>query len=309
MAKAILTHKLSKVYSTKRKKELWVEALKDLDLDVEEGDIFGFVGPNGAGKTTVIKILAGLLYPTSGDAFIFDRRAGSMEAKKMIGYLSEVSSYYTFMEGDALLDFYASLYGMASNQRKKKIKEVFKLVGLEDKARTKLSEYSKGMLQRFGIAQAIINDSPLLILDEPTSGLDPILQRAVLDILLKLKQLGKTIFFSSHQLSEVEGLCDKIGVIHQGRLLFSGSIGQLYELYKKEEIVIRFMAREDVALILEGKGLPVQSSKKEYYLSIHPEKTDSVLDMLRDKGARIISLNPSIPSLEEIFLKMIGEET
>lgn len=220
---AILTENLKKTYPGSGRNSK-VQALWDLNLRVARGEVYGFIGPNGAGKTTAIKLLMGLISPSGGAAFIFGEAAGSIRAKRQIGYLSELAYYYDFMEVGKLLHFYGSFYGISRLDREKRIGEILALVGLSGKKEAKLRELSKGMLQRFGIAQALISNPPLLVLDEPTSGLDPIGQKEIKDIIMRLKERGITIFFSSHKLTEVEHICDTIGIIHLGKMVASGPL-------------------------------------------------------------------------------------
>lgn len=223
---AIQTKDLTKTYRTKYKKIL---ALDNLNLEVQTGDIFGFIGPNGAGKTTTIKVLTGLIYPDSGSAFILDNPAGSLKAKSAIGFLPEVSYYYMFMEADKLLTFYTSLQGVPNSEIKERVESTLSLVKLQDFRTLKLKEFSKGMMQRFGIAQAMVADPAVLILDELTAGLDPVAQYEVTEILHDLKSQGKTIFFSSHRLAEVEKICDKVGLICKGKIIKQGPIAEVFK--------------------------------------------------------------------------------
>lgn len=223
--KAIYTENLCKTYKAGVKT---IKALDNLNLEVNAGDIFGFIGQNGAGKTTAIKIFTGLIYKDSGQAEVFDNPAGSIEAKRRIGFLPEVSYYYKFLEARDLLSFYASLQGLSGKKLTKRVDETLELVKLSDFKKLKLKEYSKGMLQKFGIAQSMVGDPEILILDELTSGLDPIAQHEVMDILKNLKTSGKTIFFSSHRLSEVESICDKVGILHKGKLIKHGNINDIF---------------------------------------------------------------------------------
>jgi len=231
----ILIENLVKTFhpTSSRSKEP-IKALQGLNLKVAKGEIFGFIGPNGAGKTTAIKILVGLIRPTSGKALIFGEPAGSLEARRQFGYLSEISYYYPFMEAGELLDYYARLFDLDFQTREQRIKLVLEEVGLAEWRNQRLSDFSKGMQQRFGIAQALISDPPLLILDEPTSGLDPIGQKEVKNIILKLKDKGYTIFFSSHKLTEVENICDNIGIINRGQMLLVDKLENLLGISKEQ---------------------------------------------------------------------------
>jgi len=231
-----------------------VNALAGLDLKVKKGEIFGFIGPNGAGKTTAIKILVGLIRANSGSAYIFDEPAGSIKARQQLGYLSEISYYYPFMEAGDMLDYFARLSGMSSAKRKERVDEVLAEVGLKDWKQHRISGFSKGMQQRFGIAQALISDPPLLILDEPTSGLDPIGQKEVKDIILKLKNRGYTIFFSSHKLTEVEHICDTIGIINHGKMLKVDKLENLLGVSRQEIEATRKSTLEEIFFDLITKA-------------------------------------------------------
>ncbi len=308
MSLAISTKSLVKTYRGKGKNRgKPVKALVGLDLEVKMGDIYGFIGPNGAGKTTLIKILVGLISPTSGEAKVLGHPAGSVEAKKKVGYLSEVAYYYPFMEVGKLLDFYCSFYEIPRAERKKRIKEVLEMVGLGEKINAKMGELSKGMMQRFGIAQAIIADPPLLILDELTSGLDPIAQKEVKDIVLKLKKEGKTIFFSSHQMTEVSMICDQIGIIHRGKILKSAKL----EDFLKEEsedmsCMVFYTTSEELINKLKEKNLELGQKKPDVWSIIVPRKdVNSLIDEIRAVNGEIQEIVPYRYSLEDAFFKLI----
>ena len=203
------TRNLSKVY-----RDFWgrqkVRALKALDLEIHKGEIFGLLGPNGSGKTTTIKLLLGLLFPTSGRALVFGREATDVSKNERLGYLPEESYLYRFLNAEETLDFYGRLFDMPAAVRRKRAAELIDLVGLNWAKRRQLKEYSKGMARRIGLAQALINDPELILLDEPTSGLDPIGTREMKDLILKLKAQGKTVLMSSHLLADVQDVCDRI---------------------------------------------------------------------------------------------------
>ncbi|HYM00162.1 MAG TPA: ABC transporter ATP-binding protein, partial [Blastocatellia bacterium] len=205
-----------------------VRALDHLSLQVNRGEMFGFLGPNGAGKTTTLKLLMGLMYPTSGSALILGMPIERLEPRTRIGYLPENPYFYDYLTGFELLKYTASLFGLRGSGARNRIVELIRLVGLTDAASGRqLRKYSKGMLQRIGIAQALVNDPDVLFMDEPMSGLDPLGRREVRDIMLSLRQQGKTIFFSSHILADVEALCDRAAILNNGRLVRCGAISEL----------------------------------------------------------------------------------
>jgi len=199
-------------------------ALKDLNLSVFPGETFGFLGPNGAGKTTTMNVLLGFVNATSGDAYLFGQNVREPIARQRIGYLPELTYYYKFLTAEELLRFYARIFNIPKNEREKRIDTVLKLVELDHARTRQIKTYSKGMQQRVGLAQALINDPDLLIFDEPTSGLDPIGRMKVREIIQRLKNEGKTVFFSSHELGEVETICDRVGILYQGELKREGRV-------------------------------------------------------------------------------------
>ncbi|NRA39163.1 MAG: ATP-binding cassette domain-containing protein [Planctomycetes bacterium] len=222
----IQTKSLSKTY-----RDFWgrerVLALQPLNIEIMSGEIFGLLGPNGSGKTTTIKLLLGLLYPSSGDAFVFDRDPGNQDAKRRIGYLPEETYLYKFLDAEETLKFYGSLFGIAKDVLHKRIDELLKLVGLEHARKRRLGEYSKGMARRLGLAQALINDPDLVILDEPTAGLDPIGTAEVKELIVELKNKGKTVLLCSHLLADVEDVCDRLAILHNGVLKACGRVDEL----------------------------------------------------------------------------------
>ena len=211
-------------------------AVKDLNLSVNQGEVFGFLGPNGAGKTSTMNVLLGFVRPTRGDASIFGVSVREPIARQRIGYLPELTYYYKFLNADELLRFYAKIFRIPKSLRDSRINYVLKMVELEDARTRPLRTYSKGMQQRVGLAQALINNPDLLILDEPTSGLDPIGRMKVREIIQRLKNEGKTIFFSSHELGEVETVCDRIAILSQGDLKAEGRVGDLVRQHQCENL-------------------------------------------------------------------------
>jgi ABC-2 type transport system ATP-binding protein len=220
-------------------KKLWVKypspkrgvpaktAVSELDLEIHSGEVFGLLGPNGAGKTTTMNVLLGFVNATAGDAKIFGLTAREPQARQRLGYLPELTYYYKFLSAEELLRFYAEIFGIPKLQREKRIDDVLKLVDLEQARKRLIKTYSKGMQQRVGLAQALINNPDLLILDEPTSGLDPVGRMQVREIIQRLKSEGKTVLFSSHELGEVETVCDRVAILHEGKLRVVGSVDAL----------------------------------------------------------------------------------
>ena len=237
MSEAVIEiRNLSKIY-----RDFWgrkkVQAVKSLSMDVEKGEVFGLLGPNGSGKTTTLKMLLGLLFPTSGEMKILGRPASDVSKNERIGYLPEESYLYRFLNADETLDFYGRLFNMSVADRAKRADELIEMVGLGRARRRQLKEYSKGMTRRIGLAQALINDPDLVLLDEPTSGLDPLGTREMKDLIKQLKSQGKTVVLCSHQLADVQDVCDRIAVLFQGELKVLGRVDELLE--GRDETLIR----------------------------------------------------------------------
>src|SRR5947199_1850803 len=218
-------------------------AVKDLNLSVRAGEVFGFLGPNGAGKTTTMNVLLGFVNATAGAAFIFGVNVREPIARRRIGYLPELTYYYKFLSAEELLRFYARIFGIPSAEAEQRIDTLLKLVELESARKRPIKTYSKGMQQRVGLAQALINDPDLLILDEPTSGLDPLGRMKVREIIQRLKNEGKTVFFSSHELGEVETVCDRVAIINQGELKVEGRVADLVQEHQTnlEQIFLKIV--------------------------------------------------------------------
>ncbi len=267
---------LTKVY-----RDFWgrqkVRALKALDLRIQKGEIFGLLGPNGSGKTTTIKLLLGLLFPTTGQALVFGRNATEVAIKERIGYLPEESYLYRFLNAEETLDFYGKLFNMSAETRRRRIQELIDMVGLQWAKRRPLKEYSKGMTRRIGLAQALINDPELIFLDEPTSGLDPIGTREMKDLILKLKSEGKTVVMCSHLLADVQDVCDRIAILHQGDLKELGRVDSLLKVRDVTQIRATSLseaAQNEIRAVIErhqGKVLGIENpttTLEELFLSI-----------------------------------------
>ena len=227
MTAILQTQKLRVEYRSREFRQATKTALVGLDLEVNAGEVFGFLGPNGAGKTTTMNVLLGFIPPTSGGASLFGIDVRQPIARQRIGYLPELTYYYKFLTAEELLRFYAKIFGLTRSETDKRIAELLKLVELEHAAKRPIKSYSKGMQQRVGLAQSLINNPDLLILDEPTSGLDPLGRMKVREIIQRLKDTGKTVFFSSHELGEVETVCDRVAIVHQGELKAVGTVAQV----------------------------------------------------------------------------------
>jgi ABC-2 type transport system ATP-binding protein len=218
-------------YPTRQRGQKTKPAVKDLTLSVRQGEVFGFLGPNGAGKTTTMNVLLGFTNATGGNAYLFGTDVREPISRQRIGYLPELTYYYKFLTAEELLRFYARIFGIPNPDRERRIDNVLKLVELEQARKRQIKTYSKGMMQRVGLAQALINDPELLILDEPTSGLDPVGRMKVREIIQRLKDEGKTVFFSSHELGEVETICDRVAILNQGELKLEGRVSDLADQY------------------------------------------------------------------------------
>jgi ABC-2 type transport system ATP-binding protein len=227
MTAILQTQKLRVEYRSRELHQTTKVALHGLDLEVRAGEVFGFLGPNGAGKTTTMNVLLGFVPLTSGAASLFGIDVRQPIARQRIGYLPELTYYYKFLTAEELLRFYAKIFGLSRGETDKRIAELLKLVELEHAAKRPIKSYSKGMQQRVGLAQSLINNPDLLILDEPTSGLDPLGRMKVREIIQRLKEQGKTVFFSSHELGEVETVCDRVAIVHQGELKAVGSVAEV----------------------------------------------------------------------------------
>ena len=278
-------------------------ALRPLHLSVEQGEIFGFLGPNGAGKTTTLKLLMGLVFPTGGSARILGMEINDPRMKAQIGFLPEQPYFYDYLTANELLEYYAQLSGVPAPERRRKTSEVLSRVGLQDAGGTQLRKFSKGMLQRVGIAQAILHEPKVLFFDEPMSGLDPMGRREVRDLMEELKQQGKTVFFSTHILSDAESLCDRVAVIHLGELRGVGAVADLTSSVEGK-----------VEIVWHGSSVPasLKSLTSECHVTgdtvralVREANQDAAIDALRREGLRIVSVTPVRTSLEEYFMRKL----
>ncbi|HEX6963782.1 MAG TPA: ABC transporter ATP-binding protein [Lacipirellula sp.] len=279
----VQTRALTKVY-----RDFWgrqkVRALKGLDLAVHRGEVFGLLGPNGSGKTTTIKLLLGLLFPTEGEALVFNKPASDVAKNERLGYLPEESYLYRFLTAEETLDFYGRLFDMPAQVREERVDSLIKLVGLDRARKRQLQEYSKGMTRRIGLAQALINDPELILLDEPTSGLDPIGTREMKDMILRLKDEGKTVIMCSHLLADVQDVCDRIAILHQGELKELGRVDELLTVADVTQIRAR-----NVSEACQSEIREVISRHNGELVSLdNPTTTleELFLDIVRDSEAR-----------------------
>ncbi|MCL6611700.1 MAG: ABC transporter ATP-binding protein [Peptococcaceae bacterium] len=298
---AVETDELTKIYGDK-------VGCERICLSVPEGQIFGFLGPNGAGKSTLVKMLVGLVRPTSGSARLLGKPLGSLEARKKIGFLPENFSYHEWMTGRQLLEFHAALYGMSRESRKRRIPLVMDLAGMSAAAGRKVRTYSKGMKQRLGIAVSMLSDPDLLFLDEPTSALDPLGRREVREILLQLKERGKTIFLNSHLLSEVEMICDQVAFIKGGRIIAQGST---VEMQAGSVVVELQVENVSDALMEEIKGISkiIGTGRNTVRAAVGSrEEIPRLAEAVVRGGGRLYRLAHEKLSLEEIFVSLLREE-
>ena len=276
---AVRTEGLTKVY-----KNFWrrksVPALTNLNLNIGRGEIFGLLGPNGSGKTTTVKLLLGLLFPTSGKSWLLGHSSIDLKVKSKIGFLPEETYLYKFLNAEEILDFYGKLFDIPKIERRLRIDKLIDDVGLHPYRKRPLSQYSKGMLRRIGLAQAIINDPELVILDEPTSGLDPIASREIKDLILDFKRQGKTVILCSHLLADVQNICDRVAILNKGVLQVMGNVRELLSQKDVIEFVVKNLSDKDI---------------QEVEAFIH------------SRNGNVLSINHPVSTLEELFLTIIQQ--
>ncbi|MGF1572556.1 MAG: ABC transporter ATP-binding protein [Sumerlaeia bacterium] len=284
-------------------------ALNNLDLTVNEGEIFGLLGPNGAGKTTTIKILMGLHFQTAGTAKLMGKPLGENSVKAQIGFLPENPYFYDYLTGNEFLHFYGQLYGMEYKLRRKRIPELLELVGIAHAGNTPLRGYSKGMLQRVGIAQSLLNDPKLVILDEPQSGLDPFGRKEVRDLILRLKEEGKTVMFSSHILGDAEMICDRVAILHLGNKIAEGHLSELLSTRIKEYEVAMTNPKPELLTAVREKANTIVERKNDI-LAVFKTEEDAqfILRRLIDGDGTLSQYTPRRESLEDYFIREIEEK-
>ncbi|MEO7860766.1 MAG: ABC transporter ATP-binding protein [Nitrospirales bacterium] len=302
----VQTEQLSKVFRV----GFWskrVTAVEGLNLEVRRGEVFGFLGPNGAGKTTTLKILMGLIYPTSGQAWLFGRELGDPQTKARLGFLPESPYFYDYLTSREFLGFYGHLFGLGGAVLDKRIDELLELVGMTHAKDLQLRKFSKGMLQRVGVAQALINDPELVVLDEPMSGLDPIGRKEVRDLILRLKESGKTVLFSSHILHDAEVLCDRVAMILKGRLVACGRVTDLLEqgASHQVELVVDRLSPEGLDHLRPLTDKVVMQGDRMLVVLKSQQQVGGALEIIRAAKACLVSLNPQKGSLEDLFIREV----
>ena len=302
---AIEISELSKDYKVGFWRQQTLRVLNRLTLNIEKGEVIGFLGPNGAGKTTTIKILLGLIFPTEGSAYILGQPAWQPEAYRSVGFLPEQPYFYDYLTANELLDYLGSFFPFTASECRQRRDAALDLVGLANARHTQLRKYSKGMLQRVGIAQAILHDPEVVILDEPMSGLDPIGRREIRDLIVQLKSQGKTVFFSTHILSDAEALCDRVAIINLGNLVGIGPITDFLKPQKGYEATLTCSSADRVTELESLTSLAVVASGGQFRMEIAEEKLQDFLALCSRCGIQLISLNPVRLRLEDHFEELL----
>lgn len=306
--KIVETENLTKIFDSGRFSKSAVTALKDLTLSVEKGKIFGLLGPNGAGKTTLVKILLGITHPTIGTVKLFEREISDHKIRSKVGYLPENHKFPEYLTAYESLVYLGKLSGVKNIELQKRIDLNLKLVDLEKWKKTKIKKFSKGMLQRLGIAQALINEPELIFLDEPTDGVDPIGRKDIRDILINLRHEGKTILVNSHLLSEVELVCDNVAILNKGVLIKEGNIEELTTQKNKYNFTTSDIS-DDILTGLLNNFKAVISSKTNFSILIEDlNALNVVIDYLRDSKILIHTITKEKDTLEDLFINLIGQE-
>ncbi len=303
---AIKTEGLTKVFKETTYgglKQKTIVALDNLNCEVFQGEVFAFLGPNGAGKTTAIKLLTRLIFPTQGRIWILGKQNVDRIAMEKVGYLPEQPNFYGYLTGKELLNFIAQLFGLEKQIRKKRIDALIDRVGLKERATHLIRNYSRGMVQRLGLAQALMNDPSLLILDEPMASLDPVGRKDFRDLILELKNQGKTIFFSSHILTDAEMVADRIGILNRGKLVSVGKLDELSQS-KTQSIEVTFIVDSSKIpqIGLSKENVIVQGNRVLVRLNDDEKALSSLLRRIKGWGGRVESIIPQRKSLEEYFM-------
>jgi ABC-2 type transport system ATP-binding protein len=305
---AIETEELSKDYYVGFWRPKPYRALDRLTMSVDQGEVFGFLGPNGAGKSTTLKLLMGLIFPTSGSARILGKPVGDVDVRKQFGFLPENPYFYDYLTAEELLTYFGSLYGLRGGERNKRIARVLDEVGLGAERRLKLRSYSKGMIQRVGVAQALLNEPRIVFFDEPMSGLDPLGRRDLRQLMLRLRERGCTVFFSSHILSDAEALCSRVAILAQGKLVAEGRLADIvaFELRGWELVVAN--VPQNVLQTLHSRVTAItELSPGRYTLELsRADPPEKLIHELTGHGVHVVSLNPLRTTLEDYFVSTVG---
>jgi ABC-2 type transport system ATP-binding protein len=305
---AIETDGLTKDYAVGFWRPRPYRALDGVTLRVEANEVFGFLGPNGAGKTTTLKLLMQLIYPTSGRISILGRPAGDLEVRRRVGFLPEAPYFYDYLTAEELLSYFAGLFGIRNPERQRRVSDLLDRLGIGGERRLPMRKFSKGMLQRVGLAQALINDPEVVFLDEPMSGLDPIGRRDVRALILSLRDRGCTVFFSSHILSDAETLCSRVGILVGGQMVAMGSLSEMLA-FKVAGWELVVAGIDPAALGMLGPAVrsvaPIADGRCTVDLApdCEPER---VIAAVRDRGGRLVSLNPLRTTLEDVFVEQVN---
>jgi ABC-2 type transport system ATP-binding protein len=282
-------------------------ALDGLNLQVREGEIFGLIGPNGAGKTTTLKLLMGLVFPTAGEATILGKPVGDLDVKRQIGYLPEHPYFYDYLTGRELLHYFGQLFSIPRRERESRSEELLAKVRMTEAADLPLRKYSKGMTQRLGIAQALLNRPRLVFLDEPMSGLDPVGRREMTLLIRELRESGTTVFFCSHILPDVEALCDRVAILNRGKLVEIGRLSEILDVSVRSVELVAEGVSEDVERKVSGSLLEVRRRGERCHLSFPGRaELDAALPILLQGGARVVSVHPLAETLEDHFVREVA---
>lgn len=306
---AIVIEHLTKTFTPMWPWQKASTVLTDVSLTVKQGEIFGFLGHNGAGKTTTMKILLGLLRATTGTVEVLGAPAGEVDAHARIGYLPESPYFYDYLTADEFLRFYGKLAKLSAGAIHSRVPELLKRVGLEEARHRQLRKFSKGMLQRIGLAQAMIHDPELIVLDEPMSGLDPMGRKEVRDLILSLRDQGKTVFFSTHILSDVEMICDRVGILARGRMLSQGRVEDLVGEHGAHpiEVVCDGVVGDEVPIVKQCALRILQRGSRCLIMLPGQDVLEEVLSAVRDARGRLVSVIPHKGSLEEVFVEQSAQ--
>jgi len=305
---ALATHELTKEYAIGFWRKRPYLALDRLTLAVEPGEVFGFLGPNGAGKTTTLKLLMRLVFPTAGGAELLGKPIGDLSVRRRIGYLPEHPYFYDYLTAEELLSYFASLFGYRGAERQRRVDRLLDEVGIAAERRLQLRKFSKGMLQRVGIAQALVNDPELVIFDEPMSGLDPLGRRDVRSLILRLRDRGCTVFFSSHVLSDAEALCSRVAILANGRLVTAGRLAEMIAFQIRGWELVAANVSEPLAAALQPRATRlVKLGDGRVTIELPLEaRPDRILGELSAAGASVVSLNPVRQTLEDFFVQQVS---